>query len=92
MNIGAAIKQARKEKRITQMVLSKKTGISQTALSQIEVNDNWPHKSTLIKITKALNISLACLLILSLEEKDVPAKNRALFNVHSQQMLQLLNT
>jgi transcriptional regulator with XRE-family HTH domain len=79
MNIGKAIKEIRKEKGITQVILSKKSGITQAALSQIE-SGSIPHNGTLTKICKCLKVSEALVYLLAIEHLDVPKKNKILYD------------
>jgi transcriptional regulator with XRE-family HTH domain len=54
-----AIRILRKERKLTQMELSKLVGISQTYLSQIESGTKFPTISTLQKIATNLNMELS---------------------------------
>ena len=79
MNLGNAITTARKEKGIKQLELSKRTGISQTALSRIE-HGTRPNGATIRKICRALGITESFLYVLALEKTDVPEKNHVLYD------------
>ena len=80
MEIGKAIKQVRKSKAITQGALCKKCGISQTSLSQIELGNTQPRKSTITAICKALNVSESLLSIISLSRNDVRPEKREIYD------------
>ena len=79
MNIGKSIKKFRKEKGMNQEFLADLSGISQTALSQIETGFSLPHQKTLDNICKHLEISEYLLRMLSLEESDIPESRHELF-------------
>ena len=72
MNIGQAIKRARKQAKLPQNELSRKVQISQTALSQIENGVKKPSGKTLKKIVDALGTCEFLLLIDSVEQSDIP--------------------
>ncbi len=72
MNIGQAIKAARKKAGLTQIELAEQINIAQTSLSQIEVGAVKPSAKTVQAICEALHISEALLYILSIDENDVP--------------------
>ncbi len=80
MNVGSAIKKIKIEKNISQKELSVLTGISCTSLSQIEKGRKRPSEKSLRKICKALRIPEALVYFYGLEEKDIPAKNKQLYN------------
>ena len=81
MKLGSAIKELRKIKNISQGELCQRANISQTALSQIETNANYPHKSTIEAIAKGLGESVAVLMLYSLEREDCPENKRGIFDV-----------
>lgn len=58
MKIHFLIKQIRKEKNITLVELSKRTGISQSHLSDIENEKKQPSFTIMWKISKVLNVHL----------------------------------
>lgn len=80
MNIGPTIKKLRKQKGLNQKEFSAAIDISQTALSQIETGLTKPQKTTLNKICEELNVPEQVLILLSLEESDVPEKNKDLYD------------
>jgi transcriptional regulator with XRE-family HTH domain len=58
MNLGAKLKEIRKQKRLTIADLAQKTGLSNGYLSNVERNLNSPTIESLRKIVDALSISL----------------------------------
>jgi len=80
MNIGVAIKFVRNQLGISQEELSKKTGISQTSISQIENGIKAPSKKTISKICNVLQIPEAVLYIVGIENTDFPNSRKELFN------------
>jgi len=80
MDLGAAIKELRKVKNLSQGQLAQKTGLSQTSLSQIERGRKRASESSVKKICKALGVSESLLYISAAEREDVPAKKRTLYD------------
>lgn len=58
MNLGKAIKEARKKKGYTQITLADKSGLKQSQIARLENNTSEPRVSTLIKLSKALDFEL----------------------------------
>lgn len=58
INLGKRIKILREQKHLTQEKLAEKAGISLDYLGKIEVNINKPGLTALLKISKALDISM----------------------------------
>lgn len=79
MNIGNAIKVVRTHYGLSQEDLSLKTGLSQTSISQIENGVKQPSKRSIIKICNTLEIPEAILYIIGIEDSDVPASRRKMF-------------
>lgn len=79
MNVGNAIKQARKSKKISQTALAENAGIAQTSLSQIENGLINPHQSTIDKICASLNIPKLILYFMAADSNDVPNDKKQLF-------------
>lgn len=90
MNIGTAVKTLRKEKNFGQKQLSEMCGISVNALSQIETNNSFPHKSTIDEIYKALEIPVSYLLFFSISDEDIPDNKKSVFHYLSGAMKSLL--
>jgi transcriptional regulator with XRE-family HTH domain len=80
MDLGSAIKVLRKKKRLGQKELSEMCNLSVNALSQIETNSSFPHKSTIIKLCEALDVPVSYLLFFSISDEDVPEDKRSVFN------------
>ena len=79
MKIGRAINTIRKKKSISQLTLAQSSDITQAALSQIENDIKKPSDETLEKICKVLGVTKSLLFAMSLEEEDVPAENKELY-------------
>lgn len=62
MNIGDRIKQARKEKAMTQQELADKINVSRSAVSNWEIGRNYPDVQLIVQISDYLDISLDQLL------------------------------
>lgn len=62
MDIGLAIRQARKAKNLLQKDLAKETGITESEISLIERNKKNPQKRNVIKIAKVLDMDATDLL------------------------------
>jgi XRE family transcriptional regulator, regulator of sulfur utilization len=90
MNIGTAIKSLRKEKGLGQKELADKCGLSVNALSQIETNASFPHKTTIEKIATALEVPVSYLLFFSVSEEDVPEDKRSVFIALNSALKQIL--
>lgn len=59
LKLGYKIKYERNKRKISQLELSMKTGLTTRSLSRIECGTNDPKFSTLLKIAEALNMELA---------------------------------
>ncbi|MGD9994033.1 MAG: helix-turn-helix domain-containing protein [Salinivirgaceae bacterium] len=79
MQIGATIKKLRKEKGITQIDFSKRCGISQTYLSQIENDERNPTVDVLEKISNVLEIPYPVLSFLSITIDSVPEDKKEIY-------------
>jgi transcriptional regulator with XRE-family HTH domain len=62
MTIQEQIKQARKDKGLTQQQLADRLGVTQSTVGQYETNKEPPKVSTLAKIASALGISVSSLI------------------------------
>lgn len=56
MNIGQAIKSVREERGLSQAAVAENSGISRTALSNIETGDARPNLDTVVAIAEALGV------------------------------------
>lgn len=81
MDLGTVIKNIRKQRQQTQSELAVLCNISQTYLSQIEVNKKDPNLLTLKKISSHLEVPLPILFFLSMNEEDVDPKKRDAFKL-----------
>ena len=54
--VAANLKRIRTDKGLTQVALSKKIGMTQGALSQIENGERWPEYETIVSICNALKV------------------------------------
>lgn len=80
MNYGYALKSIREELKISQGDAAKKSGISQTYLSQLENNSKKePSKKILSKLAKVYKIPPVLIMYRAVEEKDVPKDKKQLF-------------
>jgi len=73
MNVGAAIREVRKEKGITGKRLAEMVGLSVTAIFNIEHGLSFPPMKTFQKICNALEVPQSFVLFYSITEEDVPA-------------------
>lgn len=81
MNIGSAIKSIRKKLSITQYELAEKCEISQTSLSQIETGVKRPSQRTINKVCSVLDIPESIIYIVAMQEADVPASKRGIYDL-----------
>ncbi len=57
-HIAKIIQNARREKKLTQLELSEKIGISEKHMSKIETGKSYPALDTFLKILETLNLTL----------------------------------
>lgn len=81
MNIGSAIKSIRKKLAITQYELAEKCDLSQTSLSQIETGIKRPSQRTITKVCSVLDIPESIIYIVAMQETDVPASKRGVYEL-----------
>lgn len=81
MNIGPTIQKLRKQKGLNQADFKELTGLSQTALSQIERGIRTPHKANLTKICEVLKVPEHVLYLLSFDVEDVPDDKKERFKM-----------
>lgn len=81
MNIGSAIKSIRKKLSITQYELAEKCDLSQTSLSQIETGIKRPSQRTITKVCSVLDIPESIIYIVAMQESDVPASKRGVYEL-----------
>ena len=81
MNIGQAVKDIRKSRGIKAKDLAGMSGITPTALSNIEKGISFPTKQTIVNLCQSMGISVAALMVHSVTEDDVPEEKREAFRV-----------
>lgn len=81
MNIGTAIRSIRKKLSITQYELAEKCELSQTSLSQIETGLKRPSQRTITKVCSVLDIPESIIYIVAMQESDVPASKRGVYEL-----------
>ncbi len=91
MNIGNAIKEFRKKRNQTQIELADQCSITQTYLSQIESNKKEPNLSTLKTISEKLDVPIAVLFFMGMEETDVKPSKKKAFNTISSSLKDLVD-
>jgi transcriptional regulator with XRE-family HTH domain len=91
MNIGNAIQLARTKRKLTQIQLAKRAGISVSYLSLLERSRRDPPLSTLEKVAAALNMPLEILFFLGAEGGDLSGLNKELAGQLAVAALELLN-
>ena len=79
MDLGNAIKQIRKHRKLSQTELASMCGLSTNAICSIEKNSSFPAKSTFDKICKALDIPSACIFLFAITDEDIPESKRAIY-------------
>lgn len=80
MKVGEVIRTLRKNKKLTQLELCEKIGITQTYLSQLESGEKSnPGKELIFSICDAFDISQVAFLWMCIEEEDVPKYKRKAF-------------
>ena len=80
MNIGTAIKQLRKERRMSQEELALVCGLSVNSISQIETNNAFPHKKNFDKICRVFDVNQTEFLVYAISDIDVEEKYKPLFD------------
>ena len=81
MNLGLEIRKTRKAQKINQQELSRRTGLSQAYISQVENGHKKPSQDAIETICEALNTHAGILYWNSLTEQDVPENKRFAFKV-----------
>jgi transcriptional regulator with XRE-family HTH domain len=91
MDLGATIKNLRKQRGRTQIEFALKCGITQTYLSQIECNQKEPNLSVLKSIGNEMNVPLPIIFFLSMTEDDIHPNKRAAFDIVNPSVKSLVN-
>jgi len=81
MNIGTAVRQLRKKEKLSQLELAERSGLTQTALSQIESGSRRPNAESLKKITDYFKVPEIVIYLLATEVQDVPESKREMFEL-----------
>lgn len=81
MDLGSAIKNARKQKHIKQNAFAELCDISPTYLSQIENNLKEPTLATLEVIAKKLEMPLPILFFMALDQKDISPEKQSAYKL-----------
>lgn len=76
MNIGRFIRELRNGANVNQMEFSKVLGITQPYLCLIETKGRIPSMGILKKVSNYFDVSIAYILLNSLEETDLKTKNK----------------
>lgn len=91
MNLGYAIKQARKQRGLRQNVFAEICEITPAYLSQIENNLKEPNLSILKTISEKLGIPLPFLFFLALDERDIKSEKKQAYNMIEPAIKSLVN-
>lgn len=91
MNIGQAIQLARSKRKLSQVALAKRAGISVSYLSLLERGRRDPPLSTIQRIAAALVMPVEILFFLGAEEGELGQLNRDLAGQLAITALELLN-
>ena len=79
MALGAEIKSLRRTRGIRQTELAKVVGVTQGYMSQIETKRSEPGPELIKRLSEALGIPPSALLLLSVEEEDLPKEKSDLY-------------
>ncbi len=90
MDLGTALKTLRKELNVSRTELKKRSGLSTTALYNIENNLSFPSKDTIEKLCSSLNIPVSYLMFYSITEEDIPEEKRYSFRFLQEPMKKFL--
>ncbi|MCY1230840.1 anaerobic benzoate catabolism transcriptional regulator [compost metagenome] len=91
MNIGSAIQLSRTKRKLSQVQLAKRAGISVSYLSLLERSLRDPPLSTLQKVAAGLNMPLEILFFLGAEGKELSGLSQELAGQLAVAALELLN-
>lgn len=79
MDFGQAIRTLRKEHDMTQVQLAERCSVSRNAVSAWETGIGYPPKAAVERICRAFDIPVAYFILESIEEGDIPERNREVF-------------
>lgn len=90
MDLGDALKQLRKELKVSRKELAERSNLSITALYNIENNLSFPSKDTIERLCSSLNVPVSFLMFYSITEDDIPEEKRTLFRFLQEPMKRFL--
>lgn len=79
MNLGEALKQLRKARKLTRKEVACRAGLSITALYNIEKGLSFPTQKTINCLCEVLGFPVSYLLVYSLSESDISPERRATY-------------
>lgn len=77
-NLGKTVWKIRKAKKIKQYELAAKIGVCKSYISQIESGSKIPSYQLIEKISEALEMPISLILILALDDKELPANLKSI--------------
>jgi transcriptional regulator with XRE-family HTH domain len=92
MNIGKAIRKARKSQGLTQGEFAEAVGRTQTHISQLELGHNKPSYNLLDKISTQFQIPVPVLFWLAIEEEDIREDKKASYNMMKPSIDAMINS
>jgi transcriptional regulator with XRE-family HTH domain len=91
MDLGATLKNLRKQRGQTQEEFASLCGITQTYLSHIESNRKEPNLSTLKSIGEQMKVPLPIIFFLSMTDEDIHPSKRKAFGIVNPSVKSLVN-
>ena len=82
MDLGQALKQLRKALKVTRRELASRSGLSVTALYNIENGSSFPTQKTIDKLCKALGLPVSYLMVFSLSDSDISPERRGAYRCY----------
>lgn len=79
MDFGQAIRRLRQEQNMTQAQLAEACGTSDGAVSMWETGKAYPPKGAIERVCHALGVPTLYLVLTSIEERDIPDRNRDVY-------------
>lgn len=80
MNIGNAIRELRKTRNLSQEELATRAGITQAALSAIEIKGVRPSSETLTSLCNVLGVPESLIYVMGMEKGDVPEHKQFIYD------------
>lgn len=90
-NIGISIKKARKMRKLTQVKMAKKLGMSRSYLSLIENDKHNPSLDLLKRMSYVLEIPIAFILLLGLDEDCLRKRHKIKMAMIKNDMQSMVN-